>query len=220
MTKPNLLAALRIVCALGTAAALLAACSVLPKSEPVQIWQPPVGASATAPAPAKFSLRIDTPNATGMLADSGIVVLPAPGQVSTYKGARWDNPPPVLVRQRLIDAFMDAQLPAVTTEDDHFASDYMLSGDLRAFQSEYRAGAPVVVVRFDAQLRRGGSRRLLATHSFVVTEKPTGNDVAEIVKAFGAADDALAAQVVPWVIGQVRQAPARSSAAAGNPRQR
>jgi cholesterol transport system auxiliary component len=95
---------------------------------------------------------------------------------------------------------MAAKLPAVTTDDDRFASDYTLSGDLRAFQSEYRGGSPVVVVRFDAQLRRGGARNLLATRSFVVTENPSSVDVPQIVAAFGAADDQLARQVVAWTI--------------------
>jgi cholesterol transport system auxiliary component len=55
-------------------------------------------------------------------------------------------------------------------------------------------------VRFDAQLRRGGSRNLLATRSFVVTQTPSGVDVPQIVAAFGAADDALAQQVVAWTL--------------------
>ena len=95
---------------------------------------------------------------------------------------------------------MAAKLPAVTTDDDHFTSDYTLSGDLRAFQSEYHGASPVVTVRFDAQLRRGGSRRLLATRSFVVTQNPSGTQVPQIVAAFGAADDTLARQVVAWTL--------------------
>lgn len=179
----------------------LAACSVFPKRQPVQIWQPQESvAPATGTATADFSLRVDTPNTSGPLNQSGIVVMPEPGQVSTYSGARWSESPALLVRHRLVDAFMAAKLPAVTTDDDHFASDYTLSGDLRAFQSEYRSGSPVVVVRFDAQLRRGGSRNLLATRSFVVTQTPSGVDVPQIVAAFGAADDALAQQVVAWTL--------------------
>src|SRR6185437_9343659 len=100
------------------------------------------------------------------------VVMPEPGQISNYKGARWSESPALLIRHRLVDAFMAAKLPAVTTDDDHLASDYSLGGNLRGFQSEYRNGSPVVVVRFDAQLRdhansvgrgraagRGGVRR-------------------------------------------------------------
>src|SRR5579875_1386808 len=168
-------------------ALILSACSVLPPREVVQTWQPPEGAATAAsgiPAPA-FSLRVDTPNTSGMLDNTGIVVMPEPGRVSVYRGARWSESPALLVRHRLVDAFMAAGLPAVTTDDDRFASDYALSGDLRAFQSEYRNGSPVVVVRFDAQLRRGGARNLLATRSFVVTQNPSGTQVPQIVAAFG-----------------------------------
>lgn len=182
------------------AALLLAGCSILPTSEPVQVWQPPMGSDAPAQANADFSLRVDTPNATGLIGNNVIVVMPTPGEVSTYKGARWSEPPPLLVRHRLVDAFMAAKLRAVTTDDDRFFSDYVLSADLRAFQSEYRAGAPVVVVRYDAQLRRGGSRTLLATRSFVVTQRPAGAEVPQVVAAFGAADDQLATQVVAWTL--------------------
>ncbi|WHZ19508.1 MAG: hypothetical protein OJF55_001657 [Rhodanobacteraceae bacterium] len=213
MTVPQSFSAARTLAALG-GIALLAACSVLPNREPVQIWQPEESPAAPAAAPAaNFSLRVDTPNTTGVLNGAGIVVMPEPGQVSTYKGARWSESPALLVRHRLVDAFMAAKLPAVTTDDDHFSSDYTLSGDLRTFQSEYRAGSPVVVVRFDAQLRRGGARDLLATRSFVVTQQPSGVDVPQIVTAFGAADDQLAAQVVAWVLEQARNAPPAADAA-------
>ncbi|HXE67353.1 MAG TPA: ABC-type transport auxiliary lipoprotein family protein [Rhodanobacteraceae bacterium] len=189
-----------VACTLFASCALLAACSVLPAREPVQIWQPEEAAIAAPATAADFSLRVDAPNTSGPLDGTGIVVMPEPGQVSTYKGARWSESPALLIRHRLVDAFMAAKLPAVTTDDDHFASDYSLSGNLRGFQSEYQNGSPVVVVRFDAQLRRGGARNLLATRSFVVTQNPSGVDVPQIVAAFGAADDQLAQQVVAWTI--------------------
>lgn len=201
--------AMRTLAACACAGLLLAACSVLPKREPVQIWQPVASPSAPAAVPAAhFSLRVDAPNTNGLLTQQGIVVMPAAGKVSTYAGARWSEAPAILVRDRLIDAFMAAKLPAVTTDDDHYASDFTLGGDLRAFQSEYRDGQPVIVVRYDAQLRRGGSRHLLATHSFTITEKADGTQVPAIVAAFGVADDALASAVVPWVIDSVKAAPA------------
>jgi cholesterol transport system auxiliary component len=202
MTAANSFSVARKLLAMCAISASLAACSVLPKREPVQIWQPQetVVAPAASVAVANFSLRVDTPNTSGPLDQAGIVVMPEPSQVSTYKGTRWSESPALLVRHRLVDAFMAAKLPAVTTDDENFASDYTLSGDLRAFQSEYQAGSPVVVVRYDAQLRRGGARHLLATRSFVITENPSGIEVPQIVAAFGAADDALAQQVVAWTL--------------------
>jgi cholesterol transport system auxiliary component len=201
MNTPNgIRAALRVLITALCATALASACSILPKKETVQIWQPPENATVQAQAPADFSLRIDTPNLAGTLDQQGIVVMPEPGQVSVYKGARWSESPALLVRGRLVDAFMAARLRSVTTDDDRFASDYTLSGDLRSFQSEYRGGSPVVVVRYDAQLRRAGSRSVLASRSFVLTEQPSGTQVPAIVAAFGKADDALAQQVVEWVL--------------------
>lgn len=185
--------------------AMAGACSILPKRTPVQIWQPPESATVHAASTAKFSLRVDTPNINGMLTQNGIVVMPASGEVSVYKGARWSESPALLVRNRLVDAFMVAGLPSVTTDDDHFFANYSLSGDLRTFQSEYRSGSPRVVVRYDAQLRRGGSRKPLASHSFVVTQQPSGTQVPQIVAAFGAAEDALAQQVVTWTIEVANQ---------------
>lgn len=193
-------AVIRVLAAVLCAAALASACSILPEREVVNIWQPPENTSVQASSSADFGLRVDTPNVAGMLDQQGIVVMPEPGRVSVYKGARWSESPALLVRGRLVDAFMAAGLRSVTTDDDRFYSDYTLSGDLRAFQSEYRAGSPVVVVRYDAQLRRGGSRRLLASRSFVVTEPPAGTQVPDVVAAFGKADDALAQQVVAWVL--------------------
>jgi len=201
MTAPKSFFAACTLLVLCAATALLTGCSVLPKGSPVQVWQPQESTAPTnGAATGDFSLRVDTPNTSGALDQSGIMVMPEPGQVSNYKGARWSEPPALLVRHRLVDAFMAAKLPAVTTDDDHFASDYTLSGDLRAFHTEYRSGSPVVVVRYDAQLRRGGARDLLATRSFVVTQNPSGVDVPQIVAAFGTADDALAQQVVAWTI--------------------
>lgn len=212
MTHPRPSAIARALCT-AAAIAVLGGCSILPSREPIQIWQPEITPTTAAAPAGDFSLRIETPNTTGLLGNAGILVLPAPGEVSTYKGARWSEAPALLVRARLVDAFMAAQLPAVTTDDDHFASDWVLGGDLRAFQTEYRAGSPVVVVRFDAQLRRGGSRNLLATRSFRVTRDPAGAGIAQVVSAFGTADDQLAAQIVAWVTDEVRRAPATDAGA-------
>ena len=55
---------------------------------------------------------------------------------------------------------------------------------------------------------RAGSRRPFASRSFVITEQPAGAQVAQIVAAFGTADDALARDVVAWALAAVSQAPA------------
>lgn len=188
----------------------LAACSILPPNEPPDIYVLPHAQAApvtdnTPQLP--WQLRVDTPEATGMLTGDAIVVMPEPGKITLYKGAQWNDPAPMLLRERLVDAFLAThRLPAVTTESDALSADFILSGDLRAFQSEYRNGAPVVVIRFDAQLRRGGSRKVLAARSFEVTVTPSGVAVPQVVQAFGNACDQLGAQVVAWTFEQGQQA--------------
>jgi len=182
-------------------------CSILPPNESPDVYILPRTPAANTAPPLPWQLRVDTPEATGMLAGSGIVVMPEPGKITIYKGAQWNDPAPVLLRERLVDAFLATRrLPAVTSEADSLSADFLLSGDLRAFQSEYRNGSPVVIVRFDAQLRRGGSRQVLATRSFEITVTPAGVAVPQIVQAFGQACDQLSAQVVEWTLAQGQEA--------------
>ena len=198
------------------AALALASCSILPPAESPDIYvlpQPAPAPAATDAPQLPWQLRVETPEANGMLADTGIVVLPEPGRISVYKNARWSDSAPLLLRERLIDAFLAThRLPAVTSDDDSMRADFVLAGDLRAFQTEYRNGSPVVVVRFDAQLRRGGARDVLAARSFEVTATPSSTAVPQVVEAFGQACDQLSAQVVQWTFAQGQQAWSKSSA--------
>lgn len=192
-------------------------CSILPPNESPDVYLLPRAAQTASGSNGPqldWQLRVDTPEATGMLTGSGIVVMPEPGKVTVYKGAQWSDPAPVLLRERLVDAFLAThRLPAVTSEADSLSADFVLGGDLRAFQSEYRNGSPVVIVRFDAQLRRGGSRQVLAARSFEVAATPSGATVPQVVQAFGQACDQLSAQVVEWTLAQGQRDWTKQSAA-------
>lgn len=190
----------------------ISGCGILPPDESPNIYVLPETARAPAAndgadaPPLPWQLRVDTPEATGMLDNAGIVVMPEPGRITVYKNARWSDGAPVLLRQRLVDAFLAShRLAAVTSEEDSLQGDYVLGGDLRAFQSEYRAGAPMVVIRYDAQLRRGDSSRVFAARSFEVTGNPADAAVPQVVRAFGAAADQLSVQVVAWTLSQAQR---------------
>ncbi|MER3546718.1 MAG: ABC transporter [Rhodanobacteraceae bacterium] len=196
--------------AFPTAVAALVSCSILPPAESPNVYVLPHSAPAqneTDVPQLPWQLRVDTPGANGLISGSDIVVMPQPDRITIYKGAHWSDNAPILLRERLIDAFLDThRLPAVTSEDDSMRADFVLAGDLRAFQTEYRNGSPVVVVRFDAQLHRGGAREVLAARSFEVTAMPSGVAVPQVVQAFGQACDQLSAQVVQWTLAQGQQA--------------
>ena len=190
------------VVALG-AALLLPACTILPKAEPLDVYllpaTAPVSASATQAAP--WSLRIARPAAGVHLSGQRIVVVPEDNRVSVYTGAGWSDPAPVLVRNRLLDAFrVDGRVAALSSDDRQLQADFELDSDLRAFQSEYRDGRPEAVVRLDARLVHTATRRIVASHSFALRAPATDTAVPVVVQAFGAAADRLAAEVVEWTV--------------------
>ena len=185
------------------AALLLPACTILPKAEPLDVYLLPASAAvpATATQVAPWALRIARPAAGVHLSGQRIAVVPEDNRVSVYKGAGWSDPAPVLVRNRLLDAFrVDGRVAALSSDDRQLQADFELDSDLRAFQSEYRDGRAEAVLRLDARLVHTATRRIVASRSFALRAPATDTAVPAVVQAFGAAADRLAAEVVEWTV--------------------
>ena len=202
-SRPLRVAAAAALCAI----ALLPACSVLPEAQPLDVYVLPVtgDASATAvPAAAgaqAWSLRVVRPAAGVHLAGQRIVVMPEDNRVSVYQGAGWSDPAPVLVRDRVLEAFRaDGRVGALSSDERQLHADFELDSDLRAFQSEYRGGRPEAVLRLDARLVHTASRRIVASRSFEQRLASADPAVPAVVQAFGTAADRLSAAVVDWTV--------------------
>lgn len=198
-------------CSRMAALALLvavAACSILPKAESPSIYRLPSAHLPQAQSkPMTWSLRIDTPQAEQMIDSARIAVLPEGDVISVYQGARWSDRAPVLLRNRLLDAFRDdGRIAALSSDDANLQADYALTGDLRSFQSEYQDGQPVIVIRYNARMVRTNNLRIVAARSFEIREPVNGRAVPQVVSAFGKACDTLSNQVVAWA-EQLSQAP-------------
>lgn len=188
----------------------LAACSVLPESETLRIFLLP-----TTPTPQQASeptmqqsLRINTPQASRILSSQRIAVVPQGNEISAYGGARWSDAAPTLLRDRLIEAFQrDGRMPSVSNEDVNLYADLSLHSDLRAFQSVYIDGKPVVVITLDARLVNRNDQHTLANRRFEVRQPAAGADVEQVVEAFGQASDRLSAEVLQWTLSHARQMP-------------
>ncbi|MBV4506321.1 membrane integrity-associated transporter subunit PqiC [Pseudomonas sp. BW13M1] len=185
---------------------LVSACSILPQSEPVDIYRLPVNQSARAAAPLDWSLRLNKPLASEALAGPRIAVIPQGDVISSYKGARWSDPTPMLLRNRLLDGFQrDGRVQRLSADDSNLQADYELGGELQAFQSEYRPGGAVeVVIRYDARLVQGRSQRILASKRFEVRQALGEQQVPAVVAGFGAASDQLTRQVIDWTVSQAQ----------------
>lgn len=192
--------------ALLAAVSLLSACAILSTPDPVEVYLLPSSvrpASATAVEALPWSLRVKRPESGAQLVGRRIVVLPSDNVLSVYKGASWADPAPVMLRDRVIDAFRaDGRISAVSSDDRGLHADFELDSDLRAFQSEYRDGAPEVVVRVDARLVRTSTQRILASRRFGVKVPASGVAIPEVVRAFGQAADKVSDELVQWVVEQ------------------
>ena len=192
---------------------LTTACSVFPKNEPVAAYRlPPLpistqnsgtkGGIAATGIDAR-TVRIVTPNSSRVVDSDRILVLPETNLIQFYANARWTDPAPVLLRNRLVQAFLaDGRIRYVSSDDSNLSADQELTGDLISFQSEYRNNKPIVVIKFHASLIDQIGRRVIAMHSFEVQQQVADEQLPEVIEAFGQASDVLAAQLMEWVLAQ------------------
>lgn len=202
---------LRLLAGVATLS-LATACSILPKTDPVDIYRLPVNQPSRTASALDWSLRLNKPLASEVLATPRIAVIPQGDVISSYKGARWSDPAPLLMRNRLLDGFQrDGRVQRLSADDSNLQADYELAGELQAFQSEYRAGGTVdVVIRYDVRLVDGRSQRILASHRFEVRQPLADKQVSAVVAGFGNASDQLVGQLVNWTVAQASQVQAKN----------
>jgi cholesterol transport system auxiliary component len=193
---------------------LIAACSILPKSEPADVYRLPSAQASASPgavAAQPWSLRLNKLQASEALNRPNIAVIPQGDVISSYKASRWSDPAPVLLRNRLLDGFQrDGRVTLLSTDDSNFAADLELGGNLQAFQTEYQGSQASVVVRLDAVLVRGYDQRILASRRFEERQPLQDVQVPAVVAGFGQASDRLTAKVVAWAVDQGQKlAPSR-----------
>ncbi|KAF0861901.1 ABC-type transport auxiliary lipoprotein family protein [Pseudomonas sp. LD120] len=191
--------------ALSAALALSSACSILPKSEPLDIYRLPVNQSrATAPGQAlPWSLQLLKPQAGDALNSARIAVIPRGNLISSYKASRWSDPAPILLRNRLLDGFQrDGRVRLLSTDDSNLQTELALGGDLQAFQTEYQGKNAQVVIRLDARLIRGYDQKILSSQRFEVRQPLSDTQVPAVIAGFGQASDTLTRQVVEWAVEQ------------------
>ncbi len=190
---------------LATGLLSLSACSILPEAEPINVYQLPSAQIEPLTRPAlPLALRINTPSAGFAQSSPRMLVNPEGNQLSTYKGSRWSDPAPALMREYLVRAFNDAGLMAdVNTDEQALHADLHLGSELRRFQVVYPDGPIRVVIDFKARLVDPVSRRTLASHIFLIEQPLDDPQVTAVVEGFGQAAQQLADQLLAWSTEQL-----------------
>lgn len=189
------------------AAGLLSACSILPQSEPLDIYLLPGAALPAQTQRVDWSLRVNSPVSNQLLDGTRIVVLPEPGLVNTYQGVRWSERTPQLLRGRLLDAFQDdGRVQALSNEEQRLQADLELVSDLRSFHSQYRDGVAEALIQLDVRLVDARDQHILASRRFSVSQPASDTSIAAVVKAFGQAGDRLSRELVDWTLAEGQRA--------------
>ncbi|WP_341780601.1 ABC-type transport auxiliary lipoprotein family protein [Ectopseudomonas mendocina] len=183
------------------AATLLGACSILPQSEPLDVYLLPATELPAQTQHVDWSLRVGSPVSNQLLDGTRIVVMPEPGRINTYQGVRWSERTPQLLRGRLLDAFQDdGRIQALSNEDQRLQADLELVSDLRSFHAEYRDGTPHALIRLEVSLVDARSQQIIASRRFSVSQAAGDTSVAAVVAAFGQAADQVARELVDWTL--------------------
>lgn len=197
---------------------MLSGCSSLlnVQRQPFTIYSPQyTGVSATGPR-VDWQLIVDTPLTSATLQTPRLLVMPTPGVLEVFPGARWSDITPVLLRGLIVRGFQaSARIVGVGNAQSGMRADFALAIELRDFQIEYHDGKPEAAIRFQANLLDYSSNRVLATQAFSATKEAAGADAASAFSAFQAALNKVVPELVDWTLREGNTAHARPAAQDG-----
>lgn len=196
----------------GLAALLLGGCASIagPRTE-VKVYSPATAVTVDPAWPrVDWSLSVGVQAANAMIDSTRIMVRPSPNVVQTYKGARWADNAPDLLKTALLEALEDSgRFPSVMRlGGGNTRGNYGLWLEVRQFETVYEGSAPQAVVEVQAWLVTLPGSRVLATQRFRHAVPGRTPEVDDMVAAFGEAISALGTDVVGWTLTEGTRAEA------------
>lgn len=193
--------------------ALLASCSVLPKREPVKVYElRPATAAAPATWPAvDWAVLVARPISSQALDNERISVRPPGGEVQVYKGAAWADNVNDLVQTALIRRLEDSgNILGVARAGGGGRGQYQLVLDIRDFSAVYagEGQAPAAIVEIRAKLLFTGTGDVIAAKSFRQANPAASEDIGAVVEAFSTSSQLIIDDIAGWALesGQVHAA--------------
>jgi cholesterol transport system auxiliary component len=168
---------------------------------PFTVYSPHYTATSAAGAQVSWQLIVETPLASNTLDTARIVVMPTPGVLEVFPGARWSDTAPSLLRNLVVQGFeQSGRIIGVGSAASGMRADYALAIELRDFQLEVNGGAAHAAIRFQARLLDYTSNRVLASRAFAVEAPAAGIDAASAFAAFEAGLNTVVSAVVEWTL--------------------
>jgi cholesterol transport system auxiliary component len=168
---------------------LLAGCGGLKSNLPIAqvyvlrpTWPAPTSV-ATAPA---GSVQVTLPLAAAGLATESIVVLRSGERLDYYRGARWAGAAPGMLQTLAIDALRGTnRFVMVESDAGPFASEYVLSLELRHFEAEYAGpGPPTAHVELICTFGKRASRDVIVSFTAQSRVAAEADRLQAVVAAF------------------------------------
>lgn len=186
---------------------ILTSCSILPQAEPTTIYQlPPATVVPGTQQTLGVSLCIARPQASGLLESARIAVIPSANTLSAYPDVRWQSPAPTLWQNYLRDALQrSGRMAAIISDQQDLYADYRLDSTIQAFYSAYFQGTAHVVIVLDVSLSDQATKRIVASRRFTAQHPVDGEQVPEVVEAFGRAGDNVAHALTNWIDETITQ---------------
>lgn len=144
------------------------------------------------------TLAVELPQLPTMLQTLRLAVRTSDNEIQYLLAASWAETPSRLVQRLLADTLSARGMAVIDRSQASARADAALSGTLRDFTLDVRGKAPVVTVRFDAQLTRPGTARPLAIRRFDATEPVASEAPVDVAAALSRATNRLAADLADW----------------------
>lgn len=194
-----------ITCALVTSG-MLAGCSIVPKADPPAVYQLATAGTNIQPGQTSlpFGLTVNTPQSNRVIDSTRILVQPAETRLSAYKGARWSDTVPAMLRDQFTEALRQTSaLQAVSNDSLSYRTDIALGTEVMTFQITYQPSEVKAVVILDAFLSESKSLDIVAAQRFKVEQTLADTTVDSAVQALSTASNQLTEELVQWTLREL-----------------
>ena len=151
-----------------------------------------------------WQLLVDTPAAPAGLDTTRIALMRRPIQVQYYAKSNWIDRVPLMVQTLLVETFEGSgKILSVGSNSADLRPDFVLSTQIRDFQTEYFAGGnPSAHVGIVARLVTLRQRAIIGAKRFDGQAPASGDEMGAIVAAFNAALGEVLDGIAAWTLRQ------------------